>query len=173
MNLKIKRFIVRVFDKSIKTGRFFRFMVIMSALYGLCFMLFNAGVLFAKNNITSYIAGNNFPQSFFFYKENLLFFVSANRMLYLICFIAGILILYGCHLLFRGYKWGLLFYTIAKILQIAAPVFFLGHRMIAIGDIMIILLFTVYYYWYAFTHNIDKTERKYNQITDSEDSTTA
>ena len=164
MNIKAKRILVKIFDKSIKTGWFFRCMVILSALYGLGYTLFNGGVLFFKNGLIDYLQSSQFPDTLYFYKENLLFFITASRVMYFICFASGVFILYGCHLLFRGYKWGLLFYTVVKIFQIITPVFFLGYRMIAIGDVMVILLFLVYYYYYSFTHNIDKSERAYNKI---------
>ncbi|MBR1774849.1 MAG: hypothetical protein IJ759_04925 [Bacteroidales bacterium] len=164
MNIKVKRILVRIFDKSIKTGWFFRLMVVLSALYGLFFTLFNGGVLFLRNYLTEYLSQTSVPDTLFFYKENLLFFVTANRVMYLICFAAGIFILYGCHLLFRGYKWGLFFYTVAKIFQVITPVVFLGWRAFAVGDVMIILFFLVFYYYYSFTHNIEKALRKYNQI---------
>ena len=168
MNLKVKRILVRIFDKSIKTGRFFRFMVILSALYGLFFTLFNFAAMFFKDGLLAFISSSSFPDAFYFYGENLLFFVSAGRLMYVICFLAGCSVLYGCHLLFRGYKWGLLFYTAGKIVQVVAPLLFLGFRAFAIGDVMMILFFLVFYYYYAFTHNIGKEERKYNQIKTEE-----
>ena len=160
MNLKVKRTLVRIFDKSVKTGRFFRFMVILSAVYGFFFTLFNLAAVFFKDGLVSFISSSSFPDTFYFYRENLLFFVSAGRLMYMICFLAGCSILYGCHLLFRGYKWGLLFYTIGKVFQVITPLLFLGF----VGDVMIILVFLVFYYYYAFTHNIEKENRKYNQI---------
>lgn len=164
MDLRLKRTIIRIFDKSIKTSVFFRLMVVVSALVGLFFTLFNGSMLFYKTHLTEFITSTSFPETLYFYKENLLFFVTANRMMYLICFLSGLAILYGCHLLFRGYKWGLFFYTLAKVFQFLTPIFFLGYRMFAIGDLMLILLFLVYYYYYAFTHNIEKQHRKYNTI---------
>ncbi len=164
MNLKIKRLIVRIFDKSIKAGWFFRIMVVLSAIYGLVFTLFNLVIVFFKDTFINYLTSLTLTDTFYFYKENLLFFVSANRLMYMICFLAGCFILYGCHLLFRGYKWGLLFYTIAKFFQVATPLFFLGYRAFAVGDVMIILFFLIFYYYYSFSHNIEKEHRAYNQI---------
>ena len=164
MNLKIKRTLVRIFDKSIKTGIWFRLMVILSAIYGFIFMSFNGLVICFKDDLTDYISSWSIANGLYFYKENLLFFMSANRLMYIICFLSGCFILYGCHLLFRGYKWGLLFYTVAKAFQLITPTLFLGYRAFAIGDIMIVLFFLVYYYYYSFSHNIEKESRKYNQI---------
>ena len=48
MNLRLKKIIVRIFDKSIKAGRFFRFMVILSAIWGLIYTVFNVFVVFGK-----------------------------------------------------------------------------------------------------------------------------
>jgi hypothetical protein len=168
MNLRLKKIIVRIFDKSIKAGRFFRFMVILSAIWGLIYTVFNVFVVFGKQNIIDYISTLMVSDTLYFYKENLLFFVSTNRLMYVFCIVVGVLILYGCHLLFRGYKWGLLFYTIAKIFQVIIPIIFLGYRALAVGDVMIILFFLVYYYYYSFTHNIEKSFRRYNQIQPKE-----
>ncbi|MCF0209769.1 MAG: hypothetical protein HUK18_00345 [Bacteroidales bacterium] len=164
MNFKVKRILTRIFDKSIKTDWKIKLMLCLSIVFALCFFAFNLITTLFSNKLTAYIGSQSLPSSFYFYREHLLFFISANRMMYILCSIAGCFLLYGIHLMWRGYKWGLLFYTIGKISQISIPIIFLGHRMWAIGDIMIALLFLVFYYRYSFTHEIEKENRKYNQI---------
>ncbi|MCH3924470.1 MAG: hypothetical protein LKE30_06100 [Bacteroidales bacterium] len=164
MKIKIKRTITRIFDKSIKVNWLLKTMVLISTTYSLVFFLFNLSVVLFKDSIINFVANGHFPKCMYFYRENLMFFFTANRFMYLLCVCIGVVLLNGCHLLFRGYKWGLVYYTVGKVLQIIVPFFFLGIRMISIGDIMIVFLFLVFYYWYAFTHNIDKKDREFNKI---------
>lgn len=171
MNLRAKRILVRIFDNSIKVGWSLRVMVILSFLYGLFFTIFNFCGSLWKEKTVDYIMSTSLGEHFYFYKQNLLFFFTANRLMYVICFIVGLSIIYGCWLLWRGYKWGLLFYTIGKALQVIIPIMFLGYRMIAIGDILIILLFMVFYYVYSFTHKIEKENRRYTKISIEENKT--
>ena len=169
MNIKFKRILVKIFDKSIKTGHFFKVMVVLSALFGLVFTVYNFSMVFFREAVIDYVVSASLHDNFYFYKENLLFFMTSERIMYFICSGAGLFILCGCHLLFRGYKWGLLFYTVGKVVQVVTPVIFLGYRAFAVGDVMIVLLFVIYYWSYSFTHNIEKENRRYNQIKDKED----
>lgn len=163
MNVEVKKFFVRIFDKSLKIGWKMKIMLTLSILFALVYTAINLGIVLCKNVIISSI--NNIDNTmFYFWKENLLFFFSANRFLYILCFLCGLSLLYGCYLMWRGYKWGLLFYTLGKFFQIILPIIFLGHRMIAIGDIMIAILFLVFYYVYSLSHQMDKQERKYFKI---------
>ena len=164
MNLKVKRFLTRVFDKSIKTDWKMKIMLSLSFIFASVYFLFNFSMVLFADSIRSFITSESWPTSLYFYKENLLFFLSANRLMYLLCSAVGFSLLYGVNLMWRGFKWGLLFYTIGKACQIIVPIIFLGHRMWAIGDIMIALLFLVFYYVYSFSHQIEKENRKYNQI---------
>lgn len=164
MNIKLQKNIIRVFDSSIKVGWALKTMLILSIAYAMIMFLWNLGVVLLKPHIVDWIQNKSFPTSLYFYKENLLFFFSANRVMYVFNVCAFVLILNGCHLMFKGLKWGLLYYTIGKILQIIIPILFLGYRMLAIGDIMIVILFLVFYYVYAFTHKIDKKDRDFNKI---------
>ena len=164
MNIKVKRILTKIFDKSIKTTWFFRFMVSLSGIFGLYYTIFNLLALVMKDKVIDFIQSSSFPETIYFYKQNLIFFFSGNRIMYFICFLAGLCMLNAFQLLFRGFKWGLLFYTIAKLIQVVIPISFMGFRMLSIGDAMLILLFMVYYYVYSFSHQIDKKDRKYNQI---------
>ncbi len=164
MDIKVKKFLVRIFDKSLKIGWKMKVMLTFSLLFAIIYTLANFFVMFFKDNTITYINTHINNTMLYFWKENLLFFFSANRSLYILCFICGIGLLYGCYLMWKGYKWGLLFYTLGKVFQILLPIIYLGHRMIAIGDIMIILLFLVFYYTYSFSHQMDKEQRKYFKI---------
>ncbi|MBR1770303.1 MAG: hypothetical protein IJ748_07600 [Bacteroidales bacterium] len=164
MDIKVKKLIVRIFDKSLKIGWKMKFMLVLSFIYGFAFTLNNLCIMLFQNEAVSYIKQNINNTVLYFWKENLLFFLSANRTLYILCFVTGLALLYGCYLMWKGFKWGLLFYTLGKFFQISLPIFFLGHRMIAIGNIMIALLFLIFYYVYSFSHQMDKSERKYNSF---------
>lgn len=163
MNVEVKKFLVRIFDKSLKIGWKMKVMLIFSIVFALTYTSINLGIVLCKNIITSYLNSMD-STMLYFWKENLLFFLSANRLLYILCFLTGVALLYGCFLMWKGYKWGLLFYTLGKFFQIVLPIIFLGHRMIAIGDVMIAIFFLVFYYAYSFSHQMDKQERKYFKI---------
>ena len=168
MNFKIKVILTRIFDKSIKTDWKMKLMLCLSLLFAVVYFAFNLSVLLFRAFIVEFINSNSWPTMLYFYRENLLFFLSGNLLLYLLCSIVGLFLLYGIFLLWRGFKWGLLFYSIGKVFQIILPIVFLGHRMLAIGDIMICLLFLVFYYSYSFSHQIEKENRKYNQLKQSQ-----
>lgn len=144
-----------------------KLMLVLSALCALLQLLSNGWILTGKERAIAFLSQRFDASSLYFWKENFLFFLSANITMYVFCFLAALAILYGCYLMWKGFKWGLLFYTCGKIVQLSIPVLYLGHRMIAIGDIMFALLFLVFYYAYCFSHQMDKSERKYNQITDN------
>ncbi len=138
-----------------------KIMLVLSSLFALMYTIVNFLIMLLKNNVVSYINNNMGDTYFYFWKENFLFFISANRTLYVLCFLTGLSLLYGCFLMWRGYKWGLFFYTLGKIFQIFLPIAFLGTRMLAIGDIMMAILFLVFYYVYSLSHQMEKQERKY------------
>lgn len=169
MNFRLKKILTRIFDKSIVRKKFYCLMVIISMIYSLAYSLFNLAGLVAKQKIITYMDSDNLPEVFYFFKQNIIFLYSAHRFMFVLCFIGGLFMLYGCYLLIRGYKWGLFFYTTTKGIQIFVPLMFLGFRAFWIGDCMLVILFLVYYYQYCFTHQIDKKARKYNNLVNDQD----
>lgn len=164
MNLKLKKILFNIFGKSIRTTRVYRIIVIFSLLFAIYYTIYNLFAIFAKQHIIDYLNNSTSVDLLYFYKQNLIFFFSNTTIMYLLCFIVGVGMILSSIMLYKGFKWGLLLYTITKIMQVFIPFTFMGIRILSIGDIMFILLFILYYYIYSFSHQVNSDELNKNPI---------
>ena len=117
------------------------------------------GTFFAQWFI-SFIDSVELPSIMYFWKENLKYLLGANIIFYIFMFILGMILFYSCLLMWNGHRTGVNLYAIGKSATLLLPILFFSLRGLAIGDIMIGVLFIAYYYLYMLRHLMTSPSQK-------------
>lgn len=133
--------------------------LVLSLANALFLLLYGLAGLFFQDSITAFLKGDNLPASFYFWKENLLFFFEANILYYVFLSLLAALTVYACLLIWNGHGTGVNLYALGRTGSLIIPILFFGMRGLNIGDIMLGVLFMAYYYLYMFRHQLTGTDK--------------
>jgi hypothetical protein len=137
-----------------KCGTMMKIILCISIVSALVFSLFNLYIAAMYESILRSEKGTIFATSLYFFRENIMEIGrNGNIMFYylssvFLCFV----LIFGALRMWSGRIWGLLFYSVSKIMLVVLPIFFLGSAGISSGDVMLALFFLTFYSINIYVH---------------------
>ncbi len=141
---------VKAGNKDMQSTWKLKFPLLFSFLNSALLFLYAISGLFFSESMISFLQGDSLPPYFHFWKENLVFFYEVNVLYYVFLFLLGGMLLYACTLIWNGHRTGVNLYAFGRVASLILPSLFMGMRGVALGDIMLGVLFIAYYYLYMF-----------------------
>lgn len=155
----------KITTKDMRSSWGIRCVLPLSMLVAAGLFCFGLAGLFFSSDVISFIEQGRIPDYLYFWRENLLFFFRANKAFYVFMAILSAFSLYACVLMWSGHRSGVSLYAISKVGLLGVPVMFFSYRGLSYGDVMLAVLFIVYYYIYMLRHPYTE-EKNPNRIAD-------
>lgn len=147
-------------SKDMETGIGIKIPLIFSFLDSLYIFLFGLSGMAFRGVISESLSNLQYPSWIYFWKENLLYFYQVNMIFFILLFLLALLMAYACLLMWNGHRTGINLFALSKSASLLLPILFFGLRGVAVGDIMLGLLFMAYYYLYMFRHLINTKDNQ-------------
>ncbi len=147
-------------NKDMKAGIGIKIPLIFSFLGSFYLFLFGLSGIAFKGVISEALSNLQYPSWIYFWKENLLHFYQTNIFFFILLFLLSLLMAYSCLLMWNGHRTGVNLFALSKCASLILPILFFGLRGVAVGDIMLGVLFMAYYYLYMFRHLINTKDNQ-------------